>query len=511
MDFDKISNDLHEVGQLLDGWKSSGAVDALELDLALERLRSAYSALRFAESLPVSSHVEPEPAAEEEPAVSAGVEISLDDVFENIPASDDILAGEADTGSEGLNAGGGVETTSVEAPSADHSPAPEEQTAAMPGPEAETMTVPATEPAPATDTTVGQDHVDTPAPETEAATAPEIAEEPAAQNTEPAREQASAEEPAPAAETLPAQESVPAADTAHVNSTEGDSHAQDTFSGRRRLSGSGSLFGDDEIIISRSPRRVVMMSLYDDEPSEPERPAYRAAAPAVSSPAEPDSLTEPAPAATMPGSLVSAERESETQPVNETVPETPEMPETPETASTQPTDNAAAAEGESAVRDAQPDGGDADTDTAAPAPDTSVPASDPVKAEPDNAGLRPYSVPSIDIAAALHDGEPVLGEVINNDVRTVADTISPVRNVASEIARKERIDDIAGALGVNDRYLLIRDLFKGDAVAYEAAIARLNGFDNLDDCMIYIVETYDWNPNSDGAKLLMDLVERKYS
>ena len=63
MDFDKISNDLHEVGQLLDGWKSSGAVDALELDLALERLRSAYSALRFAESVPVSSHVEPEPAA----------------------------------------------------------------------------------------------------------------------------------------------------------------------------------------------------------------------------------------------------------------------------------------------------------------------------------------------------------------------------------------------------------------------------------------------------------------
>ena len=505
MDFDKISNDLHEVGQLLDGWKSSGAVDALELDLALERLRSAYSALRFAESVPVSSHVEPEPAAEEEPAVSAGVEISLDDVFENIPASDDILAGVADAGSEGLNAGGGVETTSVEAPSADHSPAPEEQTAAMPGPEAETMTVPATEPAPATDTTVGQDHVDTPAPETEAATAPEIAEEPAAQNTEPAREQASAEEPAPAAGTLPAQGTVPPAETAHVDTTEGDSHAQDTFSGRRRLSGSGSLFGDDEIIISRSPRRVVMMSLYDDEPSEPERPAYRAAAPAVSSPAEPDSLTEPAPAATMPGSPVSAERESETQPVNETV------PEMPETASTQPTDNAAAAEGESAVRDAQPDGGDADTDTAAPAPDTSVPASDHVKAEPDNAGLRPYSVPSIDIAAALHEGEPVLGEVINNDVRTVADTISPVRNVASEIARKERIDDIAGALGVNDRYLLIRDLFKGDAVAYEAAIARLNGFDNLDDCMIYIVETYDWNPNSDGAKLLMDLIERKYS
>ena len=46
--------------------------------------------------------------------------------------------------------------------------------------------------------------------------------------------------------------------------------------------------------------------------------------------------------------------------------------------------------------------------------------------------------------------------------------------------------------------------------AYEAAIDALNGFDNLDDCMIYIAEHYAWNPNSDGAVLLMELLERKY-
>jgi len=27
--------------------------------------------------------------------------------------------------------------------------------------------------------------------------------------------------------------------------------------------------------------------------------------------------------------------------------------------------------------------------------------------------------------------------------------------------------------------------------------------------MIYIAENFDWNPNSDGAKLLVDLIERK--
>ncbi|CDC97452.1 putative uncharacterized protein [Alistipes sp. CAG:268] len=104
----------------------------------------------------------------------------------------------------------------------------------------------------------------------------------------------------------------------------------------------------------------------------------------------------------------------------------------------------------------------------------------------------------------------VLGEVINHDVQTLADTIAPPRDRASELLRNEPVTDLRRAIGINDRFLLIRDLFGGDGAAYEAAIDALNGFDNLDDCVIYIAEHYAWNPNSDGAVLLMELLERKY-
>ena len=104
----------------------------------------------------------------------------------------------------------------------------------------------------------------------------------------------------------------------------------------------------------------------------------------------------------------------------------------------------------------------------------------------------------------------VLGEVINHDVQTLADTIAPPRDRASELLRNEPVTDLRRAIGINDRFLFIRDLFGGDGAAYEAAIDALNGFDNLDDCMIYIAEHYAWNPNSDGAVLLMELLERKY-
>lgn len=105
----------------------------------------------------------------------------------------------------------------------------------------------------------------------------------------------------------------------------------------------------------------------------------------------------------------------------------------------------------------------------------------------------------------------VLGDVINHDVQTLADTIAPLRDVASELRRSEPVTDLRRAIGINDKFLMIRDLFGGDAASYEAAIGALNDFDDFDECMIHIAENYAWNANSDGAKFLMELLERKFA
>lgn len=105
----------------------------------------------------------------------------------------------------------------------------------------------------------------------------------------------------------------------------------------------------------------------------------------------------------------------------------------------------------------------------------------------------------------------VLGEVINPRVQTLADTIEPPRNVASALRRKGTVSDLRQAIGINDKFLLIRDLFGGDSDAYDDAMQTLNRFDNLDDCVIYLTENYAWNANSDSVRLLMDLLERKFA
>ena len=142
-------------------------------------------------------------------------------------------------------------------------------------------------------------------------------------------------------------------------------------------------------------------------------------------------------------------------------------------------------------------------------------AEDAARPEAADAGLGAAAEPSSQAPRAAGDAaDPapagtVLGEVINRDVQTLAETLAPPRNAVADIAQRTPVEDLRAAIGINDKFLLVRDLFDGDAEAGDRAIDALNGFDDLDECMIHIAEHYAWNPNSDGAKLLMELLERK--
>lgn len=105
------------------------------------------------------------------------------------------------------------------------------------------------------------------------------------------------------------------------------------------------------------------------------------------------------------------------------------------------------------------------------------------------------------------DCGPVLGEVIGADRRTLADTIAAERSTSSVAAP---VGSLRSAIGINDRFLLIGELFGGDAESCDRTIEALDGMETLDDCLIYVAENHTWNPNSDGAKLLFELLERKY-
>ena len=101
---------------------------------------------------------------------------------------------------------------------------------------------------------------------------------------------------------------------------------------------------------------------------------------------------------------------------------------------------------------------------------------------------------------------PVLGEQFH-EKPSVADAIACPKGVAESAP----VASLREAIGVADKFMLIRELFGGDADAYEKAIDALEVQPSFDDCIIYIAEHYTWSPNSQATKLVMELLQRKYN
>ena len=131
--------------------------------------------------------------------------------------------------------------------------------------------------------------------------------------------------------------------------------------------------------------------------------------------------------------------------------------------------------------------------------------SEPRNPEPKYGDALGDEMPEPVVMPAIDD-EIVLGDVLRADVHTLGESIAR----AKDISEAAPVASLRAAIGINDRFLLIRDLFGGDAAAYEKAIVAIDSFDNLDDCMVHIVENYSWRSTSDGAKLIMNLIQRKF-
>ncbi|MBQ6612796.1 MAG: hypothetical protein IIX19_03650 [Alistipes sp.] len=101
-----------------------------------------------------------------------------------------------------------------------------------------------------------------------------------------------------------------------------------------------------------------------------------------------------------------------------------------------------------------------------------------------------------------------VGDVLGSGKKVVGD----MKNMDSmPTPPMSKITDLRKAIGLNDKFIMLRDLFAGNEEHYNTTIDMLNSFEDLDDCMIYIVENFTWNPDSEGAKLIVSLIERKLS
>ena len=72
------------------------------------------------------------------------------------------------------------------------------------------------------------------------------------------------------------------------------------------------------------------------------------------------------------------------------------------------------------------------------------------------------------------------------------------------------LSSIVSGIGLNDKFLYIRELFDGDSDLYNNTIRRLDAVKSLEEALAFIREHFDWNEKNETVQNLMSLVHRRH-
>ena len=99
-----------------------------------------------------------------------------------------------------------------------------------------------------------------------------------------------------------------------------------------------------------------------------------------------------------------------------------------------------------------------------------------------------------------------------------AETLGERYQLEQEVTLGEKLQhgslkDLQSAIGINDKFLFVNELFYGSMEKYNRAIENLNDLKTLNGALIYMNELrieLQWNSNNEAYKKLLELVHRKY-
>lgn len=86
------------------------------------------------------------------------------------------------------------------------------------------------------------------------------------------------------------------------------------------------------------------------------------------------------------------------------------------------------------------------------------------------------------------------------------------KSIAAQHTRQP-ISNIKAAIGINDKFIYLKELFKGNVDEYNAALDKLNDFENYADAEDHfqeLKEKYGWDPDSKPFQGLAELLMRRY-
>lgn len=108
-----------------------------------------------------------------------------------------------------------------------------------------------------------------------------------------------------------------------------------------------------------------------------------------------------------------------------------------------------------------------------------------------------------------------LNETMLTGKESMNERLKEERHEVAAALQGTPVRDLKKAIGVNDRYLFLNDLFRGDESMYERCMKTINAFSIYPEAQYWIERELKvkmgWNDQSDTVKLFDQLVKRRFS
>ena len=136
----------------------------------------------------------------------------------------------------------------------------------------------------------------------------------------------------------------------------------------------------------------------------------------------------------------------------------------------------------------------------------------PKRTEPSNLLFDPlFEIPTL----SHQEGVKEINEMAIHQTESLNDRLKQEKTEVVEVLKHEPIKDLRKAIGINDRFVFINDLFRGDEAMYERSIKTINSFYIFPEAEYWInrelIVKLGWNRENEIVKHFYQLVKRHFS
>ncbi|MCU7548018.1 hypothetical protein OCK74_02780 [Chitinophagaceae bacterium LB-8] len=108
-----------------------------------------------------------------------------------------------------------------------------------------------------------------------------------------------------------------------------------------------------------------------------------------------------------------------------------------------------------------------------------------------------------------------INDLVGESKETLNDRLKENKKELAHVLKETPIKDLRKAIGVNDRFVFVNELFRGDETMYERSIKTINGFHILPEAEYWINRELKvklgWDDYKDSVQHFYHLVRRRFS